>query len=182
MVPEPSVFITCFFLFFPVLLALPSLFSYPYSYLLHFPTFSCATIHALPPNYSFYPFSSTLSPSSPPCPILPNLSSHYLSLLHTQHALTSLLYQLYTTPAPVILDTSTIHDNRNTPKHTEGPQKPAAPISLPHPSPFPSPLFSAIFTNSLKPITSLVKITPTTPTLYGYYHQKVLYIIFNQLV
>jgi hypothetical protein len=46
----------------------------------------------LPLKYSFCPFSSTLSS----CPHLvflssPNLSPHYISLLHTHHPLTSLL-------------------------------------------------------------------------------------------
>jgi hypothetical protein len=65
------------------------------------------------------------------------------------HLLTSLLYQLYTPPAPEIPDTNTLHyNNRNTPKHTQGPQSPAPVITLP-PRPFPSPLYSATFTNYL---------------------------------
>jgi hypothetical protein len=39
-------------------------------------------------------------PSSPPPPILPNLPPYCPFLLHTHNLLTSLLYQLYTTPAP----------------------------------------------------------------------------------
>jgi hypothetical protein len=65
-------FIVSFFLFFcPVLLTSPSLFSYHYSYPLHFPSFSCTTIHCSPsttlsaPSHPFFP------PSSPPLPILP---------------------------------------------------------------------------------------------------------------
>jgi hypothetical protein len=40
----------------------PLLFPYPYFYPLHFLSFSCVTIHSSPSNYSFCPFSSTLSP------------------------------------------------------------------------------------------------------------------------
>jgi hypothetical protein len=55
-----------------------------------------------------FSFPNTLSsPSHPlfpllhlPLPSSPNLSPHYLSLLHTQHLLTSLLYQQHTIPAP----------------------------------------------------------------------------------
>jgi hypothetical protein len=56
------VFLLCFSLFIPVLLTSPTLFSYPYSYTLHFPSFYCVTIYCSPCNYSFCPFSSTLSP------------------------------------------------------------------------------------------------------------------------
>jgi hypothetical protein len=55
-----------------------------------------------------------------------------------------------TQPQPLeIPNTSTLHyKNRNIPKYAQGPQKPAAPISLPSPTqPFPTPLFSATFTN-----------------------------------
>jgi hypothetical protein len=51
---------------------------------------------------------------------------------------TSLLNQLYTIRAPCNPWTSTLHcDNRNTPKHTQGWQKPAVHISPPG-SPFPT--------------------------------------------
>jgi hypothetical protein len=47
-----------------------------------------------------YASSHPLLPmASPPPPSSHNLSPHYHSLLHTHHLLTSLLYQLYTTPA-----------------------------------------------------------------------------------
>jgi hypothetical protein len=65
-VPEPGVYYcVSFFLILifiiPVLVTSSSLVSYPYSYPLHFPSFSCATIHCSPSNYSFCS-SSTLSP------------------------------------------------------------------------------------------------------------------------
>jgi hypothetical protein len=41
--------------FFPVSLNSPSLFSYPSSYPLHFPSFSCATIHCSPSQLLFQP-------------------------------------------------------------------------------------------------------------------------------
>jgi hypothetical protein len=54
----------------------------------------------LPPNYSFCSFSPTLSPSSSPLPILHQpVTTLPLSPTHSS-PLTSLLYQLYTTPAP----------------------------------------------------------------------------------
>jgi hypothetical protein len=92
----------CFFLFFiPALLNSPSLFTYPYSYPLHFPSFFCATIHCSPSQLFFL----TLLIYSFPClqvPLLssPNLSPHYYSLLNTHHPLTSLQYQLYTILVP----------------------------------------------------------------------------------
>jgi hypothetical protein len=84
---------------------------------------------ALQPNYSFCPFSSTLSPGLHPLLLFsPNLSTNCPSLLHTHHLLTNLLSQLFTTQPPAIPDTSTLHyNNRNTPKHTQVPQNPAAP-------------------------------------------------------
>jgi hypothetical protein len=120
--------------FFSVLLTSPSLFFYPYSYLLTFLLFPVLKSIALPPIYSSCPFSSTLSPCLHPSLNLPNLLPHYHFLLHTHHPLTSLLYQLYTTQAPSIPDTSTLHyNNRNTPKHAQGPQNLAARIPLPQP-------------------------------------------------
>jgi hypothetical protein len=53
--------------------------------LFSFPTIHSAPLHQL--------FSLPLLSSS-------NLSPHYPCLLHTRHLLTSLLYQLHTTPAP----------------------------------------------------------------------------------
>jgi hypothetical protein len=67
----------------------------------HFPSFSCATIHCFPSQLLFLP----LFIHSFPCLQLallsfPNQSPHYPFLLYIHHPLTSLLYQLYTTPAP----------------------------------------------------------------------------------
>jgi hypothetical protein len=61
---------------------------------------------------------------------------------------------------PPIPDISTHHyNNRNTHKHTQGPQKPTAPIHVPLPNPhLPQPLFSATSTNSPKSITCLITI------------------------
>jgi hypothetical protein len=150
-VPEPGVFY-CFFNFnfyysciinftitILIFLFLPSSFSLLlqcYDPLLSLPTTLSAPSHPLNP-----PSSLTLLTS-------PNLSPQYLFLLHTYHPMTSLLYKLYTTPAPVIPYTSTLHYNRNTPKHTQGPQKTAAPISLSLLQLlFLPPLFCTIFTN-----------------------------------
>jgi hypothetical protein len=131
-----------FFFFFILLLSTPiSQFSYPYSHLLHSPFFSCTTIHSFPSQLLFLP----LLIHSFPClylslPSSPNLSPHYHSLLHTQYLLT-----IPTQPQPpAIPDTSTLHyNNRNTPKHTQGPQNPATPITLnpPNQSFFYTPFF-----------------------------------------
>jgi hypothetical protein len=94
------VFIVLSFFFIPVLLTPSSLFSYPYSYPLHSP-FSSATTHCslsqllfLPPLiHSFFCLHLPFPSSS-------NLSPYCPSLLHIHHLLTSLLYQLHTTPAP----------------------------------------------------------------------------------
>jgi hypothetical protein len=61
------------YLFF-VLLTLTSLFSYPYSYPLHFLSFSCATIHCSPSQLLFLPLLiHSLPLSSPPSHRLPQL-------------------------------------------------------------------------------------------------------------
>jgi hypothetical protein len=86
---------------FSILLTSSSLFSYPYSYSPSFSLNSCAKIHCSTSQLLFL----ILFIHSLPClhlPLLsfPNLSPHYPSLLRTHHLLTSLLYKLYTTPAP----------------------------------------------------------------------------------
>jgi hypothetical protein len=96
------VFLFLFILWvFSALLTLPSLFSYfpiptpslSLLFLCYNPLFSFPTTLPAP--------SHPLSPlSSPPFPSPPNHSPHYCSLLHILHPLTSLMYQLYTTPAP----------------------------------------------------------------------------------
>jgi hypothetical protein len=88
-------FLLLYLLFFSVLLTSPSLFSYAYSYPLHFPSFSCATIYCSPSQLLLLPLLIHSLPLS-----FPNLSPHYPTLLHTHHLLTGLLYQLYTPPDP----------------------------------------------------------------------------------
>jgi hypothetical protein len=76
-----------------------SLFSYSCSYPLYFPS-SCTTIHCFPSHLLFLPLLIHSFPHIHlPLLSFPNLSSHYDSLLHTHHPLTSQLYQLYTTPS-----------------------------------------------------------------------------------
>jgi hypothetical protein len=117
-------------LIFSVLLTSPSLFSYPFSYPLHFPYFSCATIHRLP-LLSF-----------------PNLSPHYTSLLQTHHLLTSLLYQPYTCPDPCNpwQKHTPLQQQKYTQTHTRV-TKHSNPIPLPPPSTLP---FTATFNNNLR--------------------------------
>jgi hypothetical protein len=91
------IFLLCsFFFHFLVSLTSSSLFSYPCSYTLS-PVLQFILIS---PNYSFCPSHPLFALSSPLPPILPKLSPQYSSLLHTNHLLTSLLYQLYAIPAP----------------------------------------------------------------------------------
>jgi hypothetical protein len=169
------------------LLASPSLFSCPYSYPLHFPSFSCATIHCSPSQLFFLPLliQSFLCLHLSLLLSFPNLSQLYPSLLHTHHSVTSLLSQPYTPPAPAIPDTSTLHyNNRNTSKHTQGPQNPATPILLPLST---HPFSHTLFLVPHLPIThisisSLITITFPTPTVYRYYLRGVFYIICKQQV
>jgi hypothetical protein len=118
--------------FLSVLSTSPSLSFHPYSHPLHFPSFSCAIIHCFPSQLLFLP----LLIHSLPCIHLslqtsPNLSPHYPSLLHT-HTWWPTYYTNFTQPQPpAIPDTSTLHYNRNTPKHTQGPKNPAVFTPLP---------------------------------------------------
>jgi hypothetical protein len=137
----PGDFFSFLSLFFSVLLTSPSLFSYLYSYPLHFPcvTIHCSfsqllflplLIHSLPVfTNPFYP-SPTCQNTTPPSY---TLTTHWLAYCSncTQHQ------------PPEIPDTSTLHyNNRNTPKHTQRPQKPTAPYPFPNPpSPFSHPIF-----------------------------------------
>jgi hypothetical protein len=157
-----------------------------YSHLLHFPSFFCTTIHSSPFQLLFLPLVIHSFPSSTPLWPSPNLSPHYLSLLHTYHLLTSLEYKLYTTPAlcnpwhkhPPLLQ------QKYTQTHTRV-TKPSSPIPLNPPThPFScSPYFSTTFTNSPKSIMNLMTITSPTPTVYRYYHQGGgFYIICKQLI
>jgi hypothetical protein len=90
------VVVTAFFpLLFFVILILPLLLSYPYSYPLHFLSSSCATIHySLAQLFFRTLLIHSLSLSSPPPPSLVQL----LPPTHSPHT-DSLLYQPYTTPA-----------------------------------------------------------------------------------
>jgi hypothetical protein len=106
-IPEPGVFYCFFFFLFNfyfyysciinftiiILLALffPSSLSFPL--LCYNPLFSLPTTLS-GPSHPLFSHLHLLFLSSP------NLSPHYLSLLHTHHLLTSLLYQLHTIPAP----------------------------------------------------------------------------------
>jgi hypothetical protein len=127
------------FLFsFPVLLTSPSLFSYPYSFPLHFPPFSCVTIHCSPSQLLFLP----LLIHSFPCLLSsPTLSPHYSSLLHTYHLLTSLLYRHNLSPLQSLTQapSTTTEIHKNTQKSHE-PQQ--LPYLFAHP-PTPCPSFSA---------------------------------------
>jgi hypothetical protein len=80
-------FITSFLILIfiiPALLTSPSLFSYPYSYPLHFPSFSCAIIHCSPSHLLFLPLLILFFPHLHLSLLsFPTLSPHYPSLLHT---------------------------------------------------------------------------------------------------
>jgi hypothetical protein len=120
------------FLFFHSILSpLPSQSSHLYSYHFHSPSFSCAKIHCYPSQLLFLPllihYFALPSTSSP----IPPQTVTRLSLPPTDSLLIKPLYQL-TQPQPLpIPDTSTLHYNRNTPKHTQEPQNPAAHTLLP---------------------------------------------------
>jgi hypothetical protein len=116
--------------FLSVLSTLPSLLSHPYSHHLHSPIFSCATIHGSPSQLLFLPIIHFLHLPSPPFLYSPNC--HYtIPPSYTHKLLTNLLYKLSKTQPPVIPDTSTLHYSGNIPKHTQEPQNPVAPTSLP---------------------------------------------------
>jgi hypothetical protein len=126
----------------------------------------------LPPNYSFCSFLSILSP----CLCLPHPPSY------TYHPQTSLLYQHTHPQPPAIFDTSILHYNsRNTPKHKQGLQNPAAPMPLLPLTPLMPSLLVPPLPITQVSISSQTKINPhPTPTVY--YHQGVLYIIGKPLV
>jgi hypothetical protein len=150
---------------------------------LHSPSSSCAKIHCCPPQQLVLPLLiHTVHHPLPSPRILPQPVTRLPSLLHTCDLLTNLLNQCYTPQTPAIPNTSTIyHNNRNTPKHTQGLRKPAAPTLLPpltHPTldrgvpPYPIPQIS---------IASLTNINSPTPTAYRYYHQGLSYITYKLL-
>jgi hypothetical protein len=132
-------FLVLFYFYFyvlSVLLTSPSLSSHPYSYILHFVSFSCATIHCYSSQLLFLPFlihsfSLSLSP-----PSILSQPITILSLLHKHNLLTSLLYQLYTTPCNPWHKHLTLQQT-----HTRA-TKPSRPYTLPpltHPT-YHSPL------------------------------------------
>jgi hypothetical protein len=162
------VLLLCFF-FISLLLTCSELFSYPYSYPFHFPSFSCTTICCSPFQLLFLPlsihsFSHLHLPllSSPTCQHITPPS--YLTTCWIAYCTNCTQLQ-----SSAIPDTSTPYlEQWNTPKHTQGPQNPVAPIPLHPPThPFFHPhSFSATFINSQKYITSLITILPPhTPTI-----------------
>jgi hypothetical protein len=158
-VPETWYFLLCsFFFFIPVhhhysLILILTLFTLPPSSILQSIVLPPTTLSA---------HSHPLFPIFTPLLMTPNLSSHHPSLLHIHHLLTSILYHLYINPTSCN-PWHKHYNNRNTPKHTQGPQNPAAPTPLKPPThPFYClPLFNAIFINSPKSITNLKTITPS---------------------
>jgi hypothetical protein len=146
-----------FFVFF-VLLNLPSLFSYPCSYPLHVPCFSCATIHSSPSQlldlllfiHSLPIFAAPYYPS-PAChhitPPSYTLTTYWLAY-YTKHT--------HYLPPAIPLTSTFQYNSGNTPQYTLGLQNPADPIPLfPHTT-FISHVFSATLLIS---ICSLIIIT-----------------------
>jgi hypothetical protein len=89
-------------------------------------------IHCSPSQLLFLPllihYLSLLLP--PPLILLQPVTTLPL-LLHTHRLLANLCTNFTQSQPPAILDTSTLHYNRSTPKHTQGPKNPAAPTPLP---------------------------------------------------
>jgi hypothetical protein len=132
----------------------------------------------LPPNDSFCPFSSTLSLIFTSASYLAPTCQHTTPPSYT----ITFCWLAYCTnciqPHPLAIpDTRTLHYNTNIPKHTSGPQNPAVPIHLPPATHlFPTPLFSAMFTNAIKSVSSLITITcPNSHYLYTLSSKGFLY-------
>jgi hypothetical protein len=137
-----SIFIHIPIIFFlSILSTLPSSSSHPYSHPTHSSSFSCAKIYCSCPNNLFFPFS----PTHPPALTFPSISlttclqttpSSYTFITHCPT-----YYTNFSQPqTPAISTTSTLcyNNNRNIPKHTQGPQKPLVLSLLPsltHPTP-----------------------------------------------
>jgi hypothetical protein len=90
-VPVPGVFCCVSFIrvffFFSVLLTSPSLFSYPYTYPIHFPSFSCATIHCSLSQLLFLPLLIYCIPVfTYPFYSLQPVTTLPLPLTHSPHA------------------------------------------------------------------------------------------------
>jgi hypothetical protein len=165
-----------------MLSTLPSSSSHHHSHPLYSPSF-CAKIHC-PPSQKF--ISAPSNPLSPTDLTLPSHSP--LTCLHTiPHSYTLITcsptyYTKFTQlQLPAIPDTITLHCNRNTPKHTQGPQKPAAPAttSPTHPPHFPLPLLVPPYSTPQISIASLTNVNPSNSTAYRYYHKEVFYIIYK---
>jgi hypothetical protein len=150
-------FLFLFSFFLSILSALPSPSSHLYSHSLHSPSFSFPTTLSDPSQLLSPPFS-------PPPPFLLNLSPHYSP--YTLTTCWPTYYTNFTQPQPpTIPDTSTLHYNRNTLKHTQGPQNPVAHTLLPSlTQPLPASQFSATLTNSQISIAILTNVNPSTPT------------------
>jgi hypothetical protein len=153
--------------FFSVLLTSPSLFSYPYSYSLHFPSFTYDIVHCSPSQLLFLP----LLIHSPPClrllllssPSLshitpPTLTTHYTLTTHwLEYCTNCTQYQSPAIQTP-FTTTTKIHPNTQKGHETQQPSYLLTHLS----TPFPALLFHATLTNSQKSITSLITITPPT--------------------
>jgi hypothetical protein len=96
-------------------------------------SFSCATIHYFPSQLLFLPLLFHSLPL--PSPLFHPPSTCHYTTLHFYTLITC--RQIYCTnfikPQPLAIpDTNTLHySNRNTLKHTQGPQNSAAPSALP---------------------------------------------------
>jgi hypothetical protein len=175
MVLEPGALycVSLFSFFIPISLNSSSLFSYPYSLPLYFPSFFCTTIQCSPSHLLFLP----LLTHSFPCLHLiflssPSLSPQESSLLHICHLLTSLLQQLYTNQVHCNPwhKHSTGQQQKYTHTHTHThtrTTKPSSPKPFPPPSTFFSPpLLMPPLSISQISISSLKNIPPKSDILY----------------
>jgi hypothetical protein len=137
------IFVFILFSFFlSVLSTSPLLSSHPYSHPLHSPSFACAKINYSPSNYSFYHFSSTLSPCLHRLFSFSPAGHHTTPPSYTLTTYWPTYCTNFTQSQPLeVPDTSTLHFNRNVPKHTRA-KKPSSPdIASPtHPPHFPPSL------------------------------------------
>jgi hypothetical protein len=145
-----SIFISTPIIIFSILTTLQSGCAHPHSHPFTLPPSSVPKPIVLLPKNSLCPFSHIL-----PCPHLlftfsPNMSPDYPSLLCTHYLLTSIYTNFIQPQPPAVPDINNPQDNnRNKPKHTQGPQKPAAPMMLlPSTTPLPASPFSATLSNS----------------------------------
>jgi hypothetical protein len=137
------------------------------------------------PNNLFCPFSPTLSPCSHLLsPFSLNLPPDYSSLLYTHHALTNLVYQIYTTPTPCNPwhKHPLLQQQKYTQTHTRT-TKMSSPCtaSLTHPLQFLPPVWVPPYSTPQISTTSLINIDPHNSHCYSYYHQGVFYITYKLL-